>query len=317
PIYWGILDLTGSHVETRQLFTTEDWNEMLKSFEDEVEIIEHDIPNVIYLLFDEVEQIIKDNEKNEAIVLAIDNISLQEIESKHKIILSEQDKVNMIEICSWASAIRRNKGRSITLRARVGQKCDFRGTLKHSINKLEVVTGLRSGGLPEPHRKKIFLDSLDLAITMRDILYTFFESNANSPDEDLHKLFVLGFQSLGTNICRYGKLCTTALPNSIRTLACLEKFYIEMKNIKVIFELLPNDIALSHARAHRKRRKGEDQEHANIEVGGCFGKINGTPISKNHANGNRTTSPRLNSASAEKSLGVVLGKVGMTYKYLK
>ncbi|CAG8756639.1 22112_t:CDS:2 [Rhizophagus irregularis] len=30
------------------------------------------------------------------------------------------------------------------------------------------------------------------------------------------------------------------------------------------------------------------------------------------ANDNRTTSARLNSASAEKSLGVVLGKVGMT-----
>lgn len=30
------------------------------------------------------------------------------------------------------------------------------------------------------------------------------------------------------------------------------------------------------------------------------------------ANDNRTTSTRLNSASAEKTLGVVLGKVGMT-----
>ena len=99
------------------------------------------------------------------------------------------------EICSWASAQRRNEGRSITLRARVGQTCDFRGTLKPSINKLEAITGLRSGGLPEPHRKKIYLDSLDLSITMRDILHTFFKSNANSPDEDLHKIFILGVQS--------------------------------------------------------------------------------------------------------------------------
>src|ERR1044072_1699651 len=91
------------------------------------------------------------------------------------------------EICSWASAQRRNEGRSITLRARVGQKCDFRGTSKHSINKLEAITGLRSGGLPEPHRKKIFLD---LSITMRDIL-PHFNSNANVSDEDLHKIFVL------------------------------------------------------------------------------------------------------------------------------
>ena len=104
------------------------------------------------------------------------------------------------EICSWASAQRRNEGRSTTLCARVGQKCDFRETLKHSINKLEAITGLRSGGLPEPHRKKIFLDNLDLSITMRDILYAFFNSNANASDEDLHKIFVLGVQSWGKQI---------------------------------------------------------------------------------------------------------------------
>ncbi|CAB4482006.1 unnamed protein product [Rhizophagus irregularis] len=344
PIYWGILDLTGSHTETKKLFTTEDWNEMLKSFEDEIEVIEEDIPDAVYLFFDEIDEIIKTDGKNEAIVTAIDGISLQELEAKHKITLSERDKAYMIEvkravltyaenlagvdlpvsesaydnlftnmlirrfldntelkmdsgeICSWASAQRRNEGRSITLRARVGQKCDFRGTLKHSINKLEAITGLRSGGLPEPHRKKIFLDSLDLSITMRDILHAFFKSNANSPDEDLHKIFILGVQSWGwthqvlamdckgTNICRYGKLCTTALPNSIRTLACLEKFYIEMKNVKATLHSIcnkANDIALSHARAHRRKRKGKDrEEHANVDIGGCFGKITGTPTSK-------------------------------------
>jgi len=82
----------------------------------------------------------------------------------------------------------------------VGQKCDFRGTLKHSINKLEAITGLRSGGLPEPHRKKNFSDFLDLSITMRDILHAFFNSNANASDEDLHKIFVLGVQSWGKQI---------------------------------------------------------------------------------------------------------------------
>jgi hypothetical protein len=33
-------------------------------------------------------------------------------------------------------------------------------------------------------------------------------------------------------------------------------------------------IVLSHARTHRRKQKGRDrEEHANIEVGGCFGKI--------------------------------------------
>ena len=61
PVYWGILDLTGSHQETKQLFTTEDWTEMLKSFEDEIEIIKENIPDVIYLFFDEVEQVMMIN----------------------------------------------------------------------------------------------------------------------------------------------------------------------------------------------------------------------------------------------------------------
>ncbi|CAG8617534.1 7643_t:CDS:2, partial [Paraglomus occultum] len=229
PVYWGILDLTGTHPETKQLFSTEDWTEMLKSFEDEIETVEENIPDVVYLFFNEIEQIIKNNEKSEDIVAEIDEISSQKIEAKHEITLGEQDKAYLIEIkravltyaenladvdlpisesafdnsftnmltkrfldktelkmdsgeiCSWASAQRRNEGRQ--LRSVPG------------INKLEAITGLRSGGLPEPHHKKIFSDFLDLSITMRDILHAFFNSNANASDEDLHKIFVLGVQS--------------------------------------------------------------------------------------------------------------------------
>ncbi|CAB4482561.1 unnamed protein product [Rhizophagus irregularis] len=150
---------------------------MLKSFEDEIETIEEDIPDVVCLFFDEIEQIIKNNEKSEDIVMEIDGISSRKIEAKYKITLGKQDKAYMIEIkravltyaenladidlsisksafdnsftnmftrrflnktelkmdleeiCSWASAQRRNEGRSITLRAQVGQKYDFRETL--------------------------------------------------------------------------------------------------------------------------------------------------------------------------------------------
>src|SRR3954452_19798304 len=61
PVYWGILDLTGTHPETKQLFSTDDWTEMLKSFEDEIETIEEDIPDVVYLFFDEIEQVSNDD----------------------------------------------------------------------------------------------------------------------------------------------------------------------------------------------------------------------------------------------------------------
>ncbi|CAB5392637.1 unnamed protein product [Rhizophagus irregularis] len=98
PVYWEILDLTGTHPETKQLFSTEDWTEMLKSFKDEIETIEEVIPDVVYLFFDEIEQIIKNNEKSEDIVTEIDRISSQKIEAKHKITLGEQNKAYMIEI---------------------------------------------------------------------------------------------------------------------------------------------------------------------------------------------------------------------------
>ncbi|RHZ78968.1 hypothetical protein Glove_153g12 [Diversispora epigaea] len=348
PVYWGILDLTGSHPETKRLFSTDDWIEMVKSFEDEIEFIKEDIPDVLYLFFDEVELIINNNERSEDITTEIEGISSQKIEVKHNITLSPKDKfilmkikratlvyaenlayvdlpiseaafdnlfINMLirrfldqnelkmdtgEICSWASSQRRNEGRSITLRARVGQKCDFRGILKNSINKLEALIGLRSGGLPEAHRKKIFVDALDLSITMRDTLYAFFNYNSNAPDEDLHKMFVLGVQSWGwkyqivamdckgTNICRYGKLSTTILPNSTKTLAFLEKFFVEMENVKVTLNSIckkSNNIALLHARAHRMKRKESDLEkdqveNVHVEVGGCFGEITNTPHKK-------------------------------------
>ncbi|CAI2161970.1 5049_t:CDS:2 [Funneliformis geosporum] len=77
PIYWEILNLTGTHPEIKQLFSAEDWNEMLKSFENKIETIEKDIPDVVYLFFDEIEQIIKNNGKSEDIIMEIDGISSQ------------------------------------------------------------------------------------------------------------------------------------------------------------------------------------------------------------------------------------------------
>jgi hypothetical protein len=43
-------------------------------------------------------QIINTDEKNETIVTAIDRISLQKLEKKYKITLSEHDKAYMIEV---------------------------------------------------------------------------------------------------------------------------------------------------------------------------------------------------------------------------
>nr|CAG8514004.1 8424_t:CDS:2 [Entrophospora candida] len=48
---------------------------MIKSFEDEIEFNKEDIPDVLYLFFDEVELIIRSNERSEDIITEIENIS--------------------------------------------------------------------------------------------------------------------------------------------------------------------------------------------------------------------------------------------------
>ncbi|RUS33771.1 hypothetical protein BC938DRAFT_483982 [Jimgerdemannia flammicorona] len=174
----------------------------------------------------------------------------------------KQLKVEVDEICCWASAQRRNQGRSVVLRAQIGQRRDFKGTLRSSIDKVEAIIGLRSGGLPEAHRKKIFTDCIDLAVSMRDILYAFFSANPNTPDDKLHQMFVLGVQSWGwmydvyamdckgTNVCQLGRLNWTKMPNAIETIACLEEICTVMTDIKATLRIIcdkANDAALSNA----------------------------------------------------------------------
>ncbi|CAI2184848.1 9341_t:CDS:10 [Funneliformis geosporum] len=335
PVYWGILDLTGNHPETKSLFSEKDWSDMVKNFEEEVKLSKTTVSDAVCHFFDEIYEIVK---KHRDPVMEIDkffpenieeryNIKLSMEEKKHitslkhviisyiknlekmELPISEQDfdssfsnllmknfldqnevKIDVGEICCWASSQRRNKGRSVVLRARIGQKCDFKATLKHSIDKLEALVGLRSGGLPETYRKKVIEDNIDLAVTMRDILYMFFISNEKTPDDMLHKTFVLGTQSWGwnhdiygmdckaTNICRLGRLHRTKMPSTSRTVACLENFYFAMLSVKNtlkdICEHANDNVALAQARAHRylKRKIGEESE-----VGGCFGIIKSSP----------------------------------------
>ncbi|CAG8505740.1 7459_t:CDS:10 [Paraglomus brasilianum] len=337
PAYWNILDLTGDNSAIRCLFSTEDWTEMLSSFEQEVQLVESEISDGTLYFFDELEKVVKAQASD--IVTAIEQISPKAIEKTYNIVLSSEDRENIVvirraitayaenlrgvdvpvseasfdnmftnmlirklldlkelkmdvgEIACWASAQRRNVGRSVVLRARVGQKCDFRGTLKNSINSVEALIGLRSGGLPETHRKKIFMDRMDLAVALRDIVFQFFRSNSNAPDDELHKTYVIGMQSWGwthemygmdckaTNIMRFGRLRQTILPNTTATLPCLERFIITMLDTKATLKSIcehVNNVALAHSRTYRKRKNLVDKN----AIGGCFGKAPATPIKK-------------------------------------
>ncbi|CAG8641521.1 10133_t:CDS:2, partial [Paraglomus occultum] len=206
----------------------------------------------------------------------------------------EELKIDVGEIACWASAERRNVGRSILLRARIGQKCDLRALMKKSINNFECLIGLRSGGLPEAHRKKIFEDRIDLAVTLRDIISRLFASNSKAQDDQLHKTFVVGMQSWGwvheiyamdckaTNIMRFGRLHRSRLPNTAITLPCLEEFFVVMSDLMATFKIMRkhvNNIALENSRAHRKRKNISGNKQT-LEVGGCFGTTPTTPLKK-------------------------------------
>nr|CAG8666331.1 3735_t:CDS:10 [Entrophospora candida] len=207
--------------------------------------------------------------------------------------LNKRDlKMDVGEIACWASALRRNEGRSVVLRARIGQKYDFRGTLKNSINNLEAIIGLRSGGLPVAHCKKVHEDRADLSVAMRDVLYNFFKTNPNASGNDLHSTYVLGIQSWGwihetygmdckaTNVLRLGRLSQKKMPTTLKTLANLEGFYATMSDIKSTLKVIcdhTNDVSLSDSRLHRERKR---KIPVYSEQSRSFGTPSSSPIKK-------------------------------------
>ncbi|CAG8735184.1 12954_t:CDS:10, partial [Rhizophagus irregularis] len=336
--YWNILDLT-EDTQIKSLFSTNDWEEMVESFNNEVKLVESDFLDVVEYFFDEVGQITKKDDKD--IINAIDRLTPEIIETNRKIKLSDEEKnvisilrravvtyaenlervdlpiseadfdnafPNMLakrflnreelkmdvgEIACWASACRRNEGRSVVLRARIGQKCDFRGTLKKSINRLEALIGLRSGGLPEPHRKKIYEDKVDLSVAMRDVLYTFFRENSNAPSSEIHSTFVFGIHSWGwvhniygmdckaTNILRLGSISHSKMPNTLKMLPVLESFYVLFTDLQDTLSTIcehTNSVSLAHSLIHRNRKRKNPEKAG--EKGGSFGNPSQTPNKK-------------------------------------
>ncbi|CAG8641629.1 886_t:CDS:2, partial [Paraglomus occultum] len=302
--YWNILDLTEDTL-IRPLFTANDWEEITESFEREVTLIESDIPDVMIHFFNEVEKIT--NKENESIIKEIERLSPEIIEKNNHVELTndEKDIVDNIRraIITYAENLKglelpvsesdfdNNFPKMLTKRflnkedlkmdggeiacwasscARIDQKCDFRGTLKNSVNSLEAIIGLRSGGLPVANRRKILEDRIDLSVAMCDVLYDFFKSNSKAPGGDLHRTYVLRIQSWGwvhetygmdckaTNVLHLGRLSQTRMPNTQKSLAILEGFYALMSDVKATLKAIcdhSNKVSLSNSRAHRDRKR--------------------------------------------------------------
>jgi len=75
-----------------------------------------------------------------------------------------------------------------TDRSLIGQKVDFR----ISKDQFELLIGLRSGGLPPAPKSKKWMDKVDLAVALRDVLINEgIENNGVDPNK-FRNLFTLG-----------------------------------------------------------------------------------------------------------------------------
>ncbi|CAI2170716.1 1783_t:CDS:2, partial [Funneliformis geosporum] len=68
-----ILDLTGVHPETKALFASEDWTEIVNNFEQEVKLSQTDIPKIVIHFFDEVNLVFEGNLKFYLMILFLLN----------------------------------------------------------------------------------------------------------------------------------------------------------------------------------------------------------------------------------------------------
>jgi len=95
------------------------------------------------------------------------------------------------EIQGLASSVISNLKTKPTDRSLIGQKVDFR----ISKDQFEMLIGLRSGGLPSATKGKKWMDKVDLAVSLRDMLVNDgIENNGVEPSR-FQKLFVLGVHS--------------------------------------------------------------------------------------------------------------------------
>ncbi|CAJ0865514.1 14396_t:CDS:10 [Entrophospora sp. SA101] len=296
--YWNILDLT-EDTQIKPFFSTDDWEEINESFKKEIskkndEYIINAIDDLTPEMIEKNRKVKFSDEDKEifnglrcAVITYAENLKDLEVPISEadfdnsfpnmltKRFLNKRDlKMDVGEIACWASARRRNEGRSIVLRARIGQKCDFRGTLKNSINNLEAIIGLRSGNLPVAHRKKIHEDRVDLSIAMHDVLYNFFKTNPNASG---NSFIVHMFLEFNRGI---GRLSQKKMPNTLKTLAILQGFYATMSDIKSTLKIIcdhTNGVSLSDSRLHRERKR---KIPVYSEQSGLFSTPSSSPIKK-------------------------------------
>ncbi|CAG8465387.1 22917_t:CDS:10 [Gigaspora rosea] len=303
PAYFGILDLSGEDVEVKNLFTDGEWNEMIQDFKSNVNLkdLEGKQERPLYDLMDKIVEVLM--EKPSDLITSIescvieDNIkinatrrliqayayNLQRLQLPMSEVAFGSNFTNAItkgiltfdrtyhyeerrgEIQGLASSVITNMKSRPTDRSLIGQKVDFR----ISKDQFELLIGLRSGGLPSAPKSKKWMDKVDLAVALRDVLINEGIENSGVDPNKFHNLFTLGVHTFNYNyniygldwktkgVWRLGLLQKVKLPLSIDNLQIIEKLIISLMRVEETLHHIRktrNKILTEKAKLYRTRR---------------------------------------------------------------
>ncbi|RHZ76201.1 hypothetical protein Glove_202g18 [Diversispora epigaea] len=301
PAYFGILDLSGEDVEVKNLFTDEEWNEMTQDFKSNVNLndLEDEQERPHYELMDKIAEmlmekpsdlitgiescVIKDNIRVNAVrrLIQMYAYNLQRLRLPMSEASFGSNFTNMMtrgiltfdqiyqyeegEIQGLASSVVTNMKAKPTDRSLIGQKVDFR----ISKDQFEMLIGLRSGGLPSAPKSKKWMDKVDLAVALRDVMINEGIENNGVKPENFHNLFTLGVHSFNYNyniygldwktrgVWRLGLLQKVKLPLSIDNLQIIEKLIISLMRVEETLHRIRkirDEILTEKAKLYRTRR---------------------------------------------------------------
>ncbi|CAG8463109.1 3395_t:CDS:2 [Rhizophagus irregularis] len=114
--------------------------------------------------------------------------------------------------------------KSQTHRSLIGQKLDFR--VSH--DQFEMLISLRSGGLPSAPKSKKWIDKVDLAVALRDVLINEgIENNGVDPDKFHYRSSFIQLENTG-----YLAFKKVKLPSSINNLPVIEQLIISLLRVE-------------------------------------------------------------------------------------
>ncbi|CAG8739691.1 4967_t:CDS:2, partial [Cetraspora pellucida] len=215
PAYYGIIDLTGQHIETKTSFDIEDWEELRNLFGVVVQWQSIQTPEHFAKYFDE-NFTLTPNPEDE---LKTFHTAVEFLRTGYPIqnTMSEQHAVHALyyplintvlyndtislldwgEVVSCSNSDAKNDNVSPEKKAKTGYKVDLKITLKIPNYKLQVVHGEVSGGIKngkaEACKRKQWLDKLKLMIMLRDELNQIIKAYGRSSAEFLY-FIVYGIQ---------------------------------------------------------------------------------------------------------------------------